>query len=386
MPSEFDTRRIADKALISDIATDRTLTAYYYTDQKVLDLEKRHLFFRTWQFACHISELAEPGQFTTCSIFDQDVVLVHGRDDEIRGFYNVCLHRGHQLVEGRGAVNRIVCPYHAWTYELDGQLIGVRRGKSTTRVARSDHCLTSVRVDRILDFVFINLDPDAKPLAEYAPGLAEAIEAAVPDLRSFQPTSTWRMFDDPFACNWKALVDNYLECYHCETAHPTFCDMFDCTEIAHEFHRNWMIQHLPTAGKSDTAAYKINLEEHYLDGNFWFLFPNTLIGQLPGEPSLNISRVLPLGAEQCIRDSQLFVRPGADEAHLAARDKFGAEFVGAEDRALVESVQRGMRQQSFNQGLYIIDPDEETFTEEGVRFFHGCYARDLEGTLAAETR
>jgi choline monooxygenase len=181
------------------------------------------------------------------------------------------------------------------------------------------------------------------------------------------------MLDHPFQCNWKALVDNYLECYHCEHAHPTFCNMFDCTGIRHSFRAHHMLQHLPTANKSDTAAYKIDLENHTLDGNFWFLFPNTLIGQLPGEPSLNVNRIVPLGPEECTRESRLFVRPGADEAHPAACDAFGSDKVGAEDRALLESVQKGMRQQGFNKGLYMIDPDEETFTEEGVRFFHSRY-------------
>ena len=201
-------------------------------------------------------------------------------------------------------------------------------------------------------------------------------------MRDFVPNSNWRLFDEPIRCNWKVLVDNYLECYHCETAHPTFCDMFDCTGIRHTFAANHMRQHLPTAMKSETAAYRIDLDHHQLDGNFWFLFPNTLIGQLPGEPSLNISRIVPLGPDQCRRHTELFVRPGADQGHLSERDRFGAEKVGAEDRALVEHVQRGMHSRGFNQGLYVIDPEEETFTEEGVRFFHHRYVQAMEGVLA----
>lgn len=386
MALDTDTRRIPAMAAIRDIGTTRTLPAYYYTDPAVLAIERDVLFFRSWQYACHTSALNRPGDYVTLSIFDQDIVVILGHDGEIRAFYNVCAHRGHQLVEGTGTAGRLVCPYHAWTYQLDGQLIGVRRGTSTTPVNRSEICLTQVRADRLLDFVFVNLDLEAVPLSTYASGLADEIEATLPGIRDFVPNDNWRMFDDPIASNWKALVDNYLECYHCETAHPTFCDMFDCTGIRHTFSRNHMLQHLPTANKSDTAAYKIDLETHVLDGNFWFLFPNTLIGSLPGEPSINISRIIPAGPEQCLRQSSLFVREGADQDHLSARDAFGAEKVGAEDRALVESVQRGMRQQGFNQGLYIIDPEEETFTEEGVRFFHGLYASALEARIAAETR
>ncbi len=381
MPSDLDARRIADKARIADIATARTLPAYHYTDAAVLEAEKRHLFYKSWQFACHANDLPEPGSYTTLSIFDQDIMVIRGHDDRIRAFYNVCAHRGHQLVEGSGTVGRLVCPYHAWTYELTGQLIGVRRGEGTTQVAKTEICLPEVQVGHLLGFIFVNLDPGATPLEDYVPGFAEEIEAALPGIHQFERTGNWRAFDDPFACNWKALVDNYLECYHCETAHPTFCDMFDCTGIQHSFHDHYMLQHLPTANKSETAAYRIDLENHVLDGNFWFLFPNTLIGHVPGVPSLNVSRVVPLGPETCARVTELFVQPGADPEHLAERDKFASEKVGAEDRALVESVQKGMRQQGFNQGLYMIDPEEETFTEEGVRFFHSRYMAAMEAHL-----
>ena len=224
----------------------------------------------------------------------------------------------------------------------------MRRGRGTTEVAKSEICLTEIRVDRLLDFVFVNLDPEAEPLESYSDGLAEAIDATIPGSSAFRRTSNWRVFDDPFRCNWKALVDNYLECYHCETAHPTFCDMFHACDVKHSFARNHMLQHLPGAGKSETLAYRIDLENHLIDGNFWFLFPNTLIGQVPGAPSLSISRVVPTSAETCVRDSQLFVAPDADPEHLAARDRFASEKVGAEDRALVESVQKGMHQQAFN--------------------------------------
>ena len=172
MALDQDLTRVAEKTRITGLATEKTLPAAWYIDPAVLEVEKNHLFFRTWQYACHASELARPGDYVTLSLFDQDIVLTHGADGQIRAFYNVCLHRGHQLVEGAGNKARMVCPYHAWTWALDGRLIGVRRGKTTTQVDKSEICLTSVRVDRLLDFVFVNLDPDAMPLADYASGLA----------------------------------------------------------------------------------------------------------------------------------------------------------------------------------------------------------------------
>ena len=387
MASDLDTRRLAEKARITDIATDKTLPAYYYTAPDVLELEKRELFFRSWQFACFAQELERPGSFVTMSIFDQEIFLVRGADEEIRAFYNVCVHRGHPLVEGRGETSRLICPYHAWMYDLTGQLVGVRRGKGTTEIAKSEIGLTEVRVDRVLDLVFVNLDPRAEPLATYAAGLAESIEARIPGVRDFVvkpgagPQRTVEM-----KCNWKAIVDNYLECYHCETAHPTFCDMFHACDVTHEFARNHMLQHLPSAGKAETAAYPIDLDNDLLDGNFWFLFPNTTIGQSPGTPSLFVSSVVPHGPETATRRGYSIVAPDFDPERDRARSEWSMSHVVAEDAALCEAVQRGMRQQGFNQGLYMIDPDQENFTEEGVRFFQSRYAAVMEERLAAETR
>lgn len=378
MPSEFHPVAAEDRARLLETIPGRTLPAFAYTDPAVLEAERETLFFRTWQYVCHDRDLPGTGSFHAFSLFDQDLFLVRGGDHIVRGFWNVCPHRGHQLVEGKGEKSRLICPYHAWMFDLTGSLVGVRRGPNSTNIPTSGIGLRPVRAERFLDFWFVNLDPEAEPLADYAAGLAEEISASVPDISRFERTENWRAFGAPFACNWKALVDNYLECYHCETAHPTFCDMFDCAGIRHTFAANHMCQHLPTANKAETKAYRLDLENDVLDSNFWFLFPNTLIGYLPGAPNLAISRVMPDGPEACNRTTDVFVTPDADPEHLKARDRFGAEFVGAEDRALVESVQRGMHQKGFDRGHFMIDPTDETFTEEGVRFFHTRYRAAME--------
>ena len=383
MALDHDLSRVSGKTRISSLAADMTLPASWYTDPAVLEAEKRHLFFRTWQYACHSSQLERPGDYVTMSIFDQDIVLTCAGDGQIRAFYNVCLHRGHQLVEGAGNASRMTCPYHAWTWALDGRLVGVRRGTSTKSVDKSEICLTPIRVDRLLDFVFVNLDPDAAPLADFAPGLAEDLAARLPGWRDFQRTETATYFHEPFKCNWKALIDNFLECYHCETAHPTFCDMFRSCDIKHFFGPNHLLQHLPSAQKSETRAYQIDLQNDLLDGNFWFLFPNTLFSSVPGAPSVAVSRVCPAGSELTARTSDYLVAPGADPERLRERDVFLNQKTVAEDRALVEAVQRGMHSRGFNQGRYMIDPEEENFTEEGVRFFHNRYVQEMQSAPVA---
>ncbi|MEL6478619.1 MAG: aromatic ring-hydroxylating dioxygenase subunit alpha [Pseudomonadota bacterium] len=386
MASDLDTRRVADEAPILEIARDRTLPAYYYTDPAVLEIEREELFFKTWQFACHASRLSQPGRYVTMQIFDQEIVLTCGSDGELRGFYNVCAHRGHRLVEGAGQTNRLVCPYHAWTYALDGRLVGIRRGAESTAISRSEICLSQVRIDRLLDFIFVNLDPEATPMAELYPGLEAEIEAAIPGVRSFVPVPEQPREDVPMQCNWKVILDNYLECYHCETAHPDFCDLVTIPDVRHNFNDRHMHQYLPPMGKAQNAAYPLDLAEDQLDSNFWYLFPCTTIGHLPGVRSLTISRIVPLTAETSERRFTMTMIPGGNVARDKARTEYLIRGVGREDVALCEGVQHGMRQRGFNQGHYIFDPEQENFTEEGVRFFHRLYSAAVEDRLAAETR
>ena len=147
----------------------RALEARYYTDPGVFEKEKAGLLARTWQFAGHVSQLAAPGDYFTFEIAGQNLFCVRGRDGDIRTFYNVCQHRAHEMVSGAGHAKLLVCPYHSWTYELSGELRG---GPNLTSVAgfdRKEICLTGVRTEVFLGFIFVNLDDDAKPMDEWFP-------------------------------------------------------------------------------------------------------------------------------------------------------------------------------------------------------------------------
>ena len=131
----------------------RSLAARYYTDPEVFRLETEGLLARTWQYGCHTSELAGTGDYATFEIAGESLFAIRGRDDRIRVFYNVCQHRAHQLVNGSGTTRVVVCPYHAWTYELTGEL---RAGPNISAVEDFDKsriCLTEVRAEEFLGFV-----------------------------------------------------------------------------------------------------------------------------------------------------------------------------------------------------------------------------------------
>ena len=153
----------------------RAMAARYYVDHTILAREKEQLFFRTWQYACHVDELDSPGAFVTTEVLGQNVFVVRSEGGEIRAFYNVCPHRGHKLVDGKGNKSTIVCPYHQWSFALDGSVRGTRTTSTSHAPEKARIHLSAVRVDRLLDFVFVNLDPQAEPIADFWPGLEEHI-------------------------------------------------------------------------------------------------------------------------------------------------------------------------------------------------------------------
>ena len=381
MPSELDPHRAADRAPLLDIGISRTLPGWAYTDPDVWAAEKA-LFLRHWQYVCHESALDAPGRFVTTAIRDQELFLTCGHDGDIRAFYNVCAHRGHPLVEGEGTKQRLVCPYHAWTYDLTGRLVGAPGSNRTEGFMRSEICLSQVRVDRLLGFVFVNLDPDALPLAEYAGDLPDQIRAHVPGVEDFRPHQGTGYFSAEIKANWKVVVDNFLECYHCEPAHPTFSDILDIPGTKHGFGRNYTHQHIPSACKAQNSAYPIDLDRDFVDGNFWLLYPNTTFGYLPGTPNLSVSRIESLAPARTRRWRHVYGRPGVWTSNDEKRRQWAVDHVVAEDIRLCEAVQRGMHSKGYSQGHYVINPEDENFTEECVRFFHRHYAQDMSAALA----
>ena len=145
-------------------ATPHALPASYYTDPSIFEQERTTLLSRTWQFAGHAAEVKRPGDYFTFEIAGESLFAIHGRDGVIRAFYNVCQHRAHQMVSGSGRKRLLVCPYHAWSYDLTGKLKSAPNMEAVDGLDRSAICLTEVRTENFNGFIFVNLDDDALPM------------------------------------------------------------------------------------------------------------------------------------------------------------------------------------------------------------------------------
>jgi choline monooxygenase len=229
---------IADRKVdgfADDPARSYTLPGRFYHDPGIFADETAAIFYRSWQYAGHVSALPEPGDYIVREIGDESVVLLRDGAGELRGFYNVCQHRGHRLLEGEGRVKKIItCPYHAWAYDLSGALRTARGSERVPGFDKAKVCLKPVRVEALCGFLYFNLDPDATPLARQCGRFAE-------EFRSFWDVPeklklAYRREIDVKA-NWKTIIENYSECYHCPNAHKSLATTaFDMDSYRIEVH------------------------------------------------------------------------------------------------------------------------------------------------------
>lgn len=193
-----------------------------YTDPEFLKLEADHLWRRSWLYACHMDDLPSPGSYVLWKKTGTPILIVRGKDDVVRAFYNTCRHRGAPLVKSEcGKQDGFVCGYHGWTYALDGRLVNLRDKRDFPGLDLSTRPLLPVRCERFYNWIFINEDPDAEPLVAHFGPFHDYF-------RQFQP-ECWRFvakesFD--VRCNVKVLLDAFLEVYHLKSIHQNTVDRF----------------------------------------------------------------------------------------------------------------------------------------------------------------
>ena len=367
----------AERIVDPDATRAYTLPKRYYLDPEIYEREKEAIFYRTWQYVCHHSHVAESGDYVTCRIADENVLIIRSGDGGLRGFYNVCRHRAHELLEGAGNVETIVCPYHAWSYHTDGRLRHARNAERVEGFDPAEFCLRPIEVEQFCGFVFVNLDPGAEALSVLAGALEADLRARVPYLDQLQPTSEMSFGPGSgIAANWKVVVDNFLECYHCANAHPAFADMIEMSRYQQDTFDVWSRQLGPQT-RHRNVAYEFSPDAANQCAAFWFVWPCTTINLLPGDAGLSVSAIRPLGLEEALFAGHYY-RPNSDSCDRA-REDYVADILGIEDQRLCESVQRGLKSRSYNQGRFIVDAERGGTAEHAVHHFHRLVVAALDG-------
>ena len=331
-----------------------SLDGRYYTDSKVFEIEQNGVLAETWQFAGHAATIPNAGDYFTFQLAGEDLFCIRGRDGDIQCFYNVCQHRAHQLVQGDGNAKVLVCPYHAWSYGLDGKLMAGPNIKSVRGFEKSEICLTSVKIENMHGFIFANLDPNAKPMEDWFPNVRDELAAHVPDIDRLKPVE-W--VEIPENCNWKVSIENYSECYHCTLNHPTFSTGVVKPETYDIQPQGYCLRHTTESQQLDNMSYPIDLNANEYAGVYssWFLWPMFSFQVYPGNV-LNTYHWRAIDADHVVVWRGWYSIDGAPSQVMKDLAKQDRETTVEEDIHLVESVQKGLKSRGYVPGPLVVDP------------------------------
>jgi len=342
------------RELRAELEQGATLPASWYSDRELLRVEHERIFRRAWQYVGPTSNLQGPGSFFTARVGDVPVVVVLDGDGVLRAFVNVCRHRGHEVAEGCGRRVTLQCPYHAWTYGLDGSLRAAPRSEREPDFDRADWGLLPMLVETWGPMVFANVDLDAAPLAETLGSLPEEMRAAGVDPVDFEYRGRSREL--VIEANWKIVVENFLECYHCPVAHKSFSKLIDVAPDAYRLTKGrWSSSQYGPAQESGNGL-PYDPVGAIRQSQFHYVWPNWTLNVLPGPPHVRVLVFQPLDAERTATFVDGFWEPGTPEAVIDEIVEFGA-VVGKEDVALVESVHRGLRSGALPRGRLLLDSE-----------------------------
>ena len=348
----------------ADARLSPTLPSRYYHDPEIYGRELRAVFQRSWCYVGHVSELPNPGDFRVESVADQCIFLLRAEDGEIRAFYNVCQHRGHELLQGSGSrKKRIVCPYHAWTYDLDGALIQAPHTDRLQNFDAAEFSLKPVRLAICAGLLFANLDPAAVEFEQAYPGLAQTFSDSLPAIENFGAAI---QLDYDIAANWKIVVDNFSEGYHIPVAHRQLTRVLEVGSG----NRSRVEEHYAFFESRSGAGYEGLELEAGTPYRSWTLWPNTCLLSLPGCENLIVIRMAPDGPEGCREHVDLLTIDGEVSPTVEALRGLFAESFNQEDIAIVESVQRGLKSLGYDQGRYVVDDRDDWYSESGLHKFH----------------
>jgi len=347
-----------------------TIPAPWYRDVRVHELELAAVFAKSWQVAGRLDQVHENGAFFTTDIAAEPIIVVRGEDAQLRAFYNVCRHHAAAVVpESHGRATQFRCPYHGWTYGIDGALKGMVEFDGVCDFDRAQNGLVPVCVDAWENFVFVNLDLQAAPLRKF---LGSVLELVAP----LQLTKKLQYFDRrvyTLNCNWKVYVDNYLDGgYHVPHAHKGLSSVIAYTQYTIENFERACLQSSPLSSGSNSSAGVAATRQGR--AFYLWLYPNFMINAYDGVMDTNL--VVPLAVDKCAVIFDYYFADISHAADLHNRQSIAvSEKVQDEDMAICDSVQRGLNSRAYVAGRLSVR------REAGEHLFHRLLHADLTAAI-----
>ncbi len=357
------------------LAEAYTIPASWYIDPRVADRERQVVFGKTWQQVGRLDQVAEPGDFLTATVAREPIVVVRGADKQLRAFFNVCRHHAMSVMnEPAGHAEHLRCPYHGWTYNLEGELRGVTEFEGVCQFERAQNGLVPVRVETWEKFVFVNLDVQAASLEEFLGALVErARPLGFGGLKFFERRSY------TIDCNWKVYVDNFLDGgYHVPHMHKGLNSVLDYTNYTIENLERCCVQSSPVSADSSSESNAAATRKGDRAFYFW-QYPNFMINWYEGYLDTNL--VIPLGVDRCeVVFDFYFGDANASAIPYICQSIEVSERVQHEDIIICDGVQRGLHSRAYQAGRLSVR------REAGEHLFHRLLAADLKDTQSASAR
>jgi choline monooxygenase len=356
IPDEFEAHALSDS-----LRAGATLPASWYTSESVFRQEMRAVFSRYWQYACRLDEVAQPGDYLACRAGNVPVVVVRNLNNEITAFVNVCRHRGAEIVldGSRGNRNTLQCHYHAWTWGLDGRLRAAPGSEDEPCFRHEDYPLTPLKVGVLGQFIFVRPDQQGPGWEETVAELPRTLLASTSPLATLQFRER-RTYD--MRANWKIVVENFLECYHCAVAHKGFANLIDLKEYTVTPHRYCSTQRGPlkASARSRADAACFLKDDGGQEGIYNYLWPNFMVNLYPGGGNASTNIILPVAPDRTLAVYDFFFEEGMQEADAMVAF---IHQVQREDIIICESVQRGLSSGFHDQGKLMLQ------FENGIQHF-----------------
>jgi choline monooxygenase len=349
-----------------------TLASRFYTDPAILAVERARIFQRTWQLVGTLQQscgeiggvlrtISDRESYFTAEVAGEPIIVVRDKQGTLRAFSNVCRHRAGPIALGSGCKHVLRCQYHGWTYTLEGKLIGTPDTDGVEFFDRSTMGMVPLRVETWDQFIFVNFDAAASPLADFLGQIPQ--QAAGFEFARLQFAERRDYVID---CNWKVYVDNYLEGYHIPIAHPGLMKELDYANYRTDTFRYHSQQFAPIRAMHDSDSG----ERFYKPGSglqealYFWIFPNLMLNIYPDNISTNL--IVPLSQDKTLTIFEWFfhdLKSQANQERIARAIAFSDE-VQQEDITLCTNVQKGLHSATYDRGRYSVK------RENGVHHFH----------------
>jgi carnitine monooxygenase subunit len=341
-----------------------SLPAWIYRDPEFFELEKELVFRPSWQIVCHLNDVPRAGDYHALELLGQSIIVLRGEDGQVRSFHNACRHRAARLLdESKGHCGRrITCPYHAWTYGLDGRLLAVPQRSDFVGLARERHGLVPLEHEIFMGFIFVRLT-SAAPGGERLPSVREMAAPYADELAAYrleelvpQGRETFR----PRSVNWKNVGDNYSDGLHIQVAHPGLTRLFGASygiEAQPWIDKMWgRLRDIPSANWSERLYQALLPPVPHLPAerqrlwSYFKLWPNVAFDVYPDQ--IDFMQFLPVSPTETLIREIAYVHPDARREMRAARYLNWRinRRVSIEDRRLIERVQAGMASDAYTVG------------------------------------